>query len=80
MDFPNPVSRRRFIGGAAATAGILTLSPSELAAMVQGQGQAQAPRRTITEAEYDAIAKLGNNENCWGPPESVTQAMIKAMK
>lgn len=80
MDFPNPVSRRRFIGGAAATAGILTLSPSELAAMVQGQGQAQAPRRTISEAEYDAMAKLGNNENCWGPPESVTQAMIKAMK
>jgi len=80
MDFPNPVSRRRFLGGAAATAGILTLSPSELAAMIQGQGQAQAPRRTITEAEYDAMAKLGNNENCWGPPESVTQAMIKAMK
>ncbi len=84
MDFPAPVSRRRFIGGAAATAGILTLTPSELALWAQGaqggqQGQPQA-RRTVTEAEYDALAKLGNNENNYGPPESVIQAMTRAIK
>ncbi|MGH7459466.1 MAG: pyridoxal phosphate-dependent aminotransferase [Longimicrobiales bacterium] len=31
-------------------------------------------------AEYDAMAKLGNNENPWGPPESVMKAMTKAFK
>jgi histidinol-phosphate aminotransferase len=30
--------------------------------------------------EYDLLAKLGNNENPYGPPESVLQAMSKAMK
>ena len=84
MDFPNPVSRRRFIGGAAATAGVLTLSPSELAAWAQGaaapmQGQ-QGGRRQQSEAEWDAFAKLSSNENCYGPPPSVIEAMTKAMK
>ena len=27
---------------------------------------------------YDGMAKLANNENPWGPPESVMKAMIKA--
>jgi histidinol-phosphate aminotransferase len=40
-----------------------------------------APRAlTGPEEEYDASAKLGNNENPYGPPESVTQAMAHAMK
>lgn len=84
MDFPQPVSRRRFISGAAATAGILTLSPSELEAFAQGTPQgtpaAQGGRGAPNEAEYDAFAKLSSNENCYGPPESVLQAMSRAMK
>lgn len=90
MDFPSPVtrdpssvSRRRFLGGAAATAGILTLTPSELALWAQGapqQGQAPVPRRSMSEAEWDSYAKLNNNENCYGPPDSVVQAMTRAMR
>ncbi len=86
MDFPQPVSRRRFIGGAAATAGVLTLTPSELALWAQGTpnapaiAQAQGGQQRGSDAEYDAFAKLGNNENCYGPPESVIQAMTKAFK
>ncbi len=30
--------------------------------------------------EYDALAKLANNENPYGPPESVMKAMTKAFK
>ena len=80
MDFPAPVSRRRFIGGAAATAGILTLTPSELALWAQGAPAGQTPAQRSVVDEYDTLAKLGNNENCWGPPESVIQAMNKAFK
>jgi histidinol-phosphate aminotransferase len=32
------------------------------------------------EEEYDAFAKLANNENPYGPPESVMKAMTHAMK
>jgi histidinol-phosphate/aromatic aminotransferase/cobyric acid decarboxylase-like protein len=41
-----------------------------------------APRLTLTgpEEEYDAFAKLANNENPYGPPESVMKAMTHAMK
>jgi histidinol-phosphate aminotransferase len=35
---------------------------------------------TGPEEEYDGSAKLGNNENPYGPPESVTKAMAHAMK
>jgi histidinol-phosphate/aromatic aminotransferase/cobyric acid decarboxylase-like protein len=30
--------------------------------------------------DYDAIAHLSSNENCWGPPESVMKAMNNAWK
>ncbi len=30
--------------------------------------------------EYDSIAHLSSNENCWGPPESVMKAMTNAWK
>jgi histidinol-phosphate aminotransferase len=84
MDFPQPVSRRRFIGGAAATAGILSLTPSEIALWAQGaaapQGGQGGRRAPMSDAEWDAMARLNNNENCYGPPETVLQAMTKAMK
>ena len=85
MEQSSPVSRRRFLGSAAATAGVLTLTPRDLALWAQNApqpGQAQQPggRRTVTEAEYDAFAHLGSNENCYGPPDSVMQAMTHAMK
>jgi histidinol-phosphate aminotransferase len=83
MDFQN-VSRRRFIGGAAATAGILALSPREIEAMwhrgFELQQGVQARSQSTIEAEYDAFAKLASNENPYGPPESVLKAITHAFK
>src|SRR5262249_42922605 len=52
-----------------------------------GKGQGQSPARAtrsgrdaLTVEEYDSLAKLANNENPWGPPESVMKAMTQAFK
>jgi histidinol-phosphate aminotransferase len=71
-----PVSRRRFFGGVATAMGALTLKPDlRLFAQAAQQGRQQ---RTVDE--YDALAKLANNENPYGPPESVLKAMTDAFK
>ena len=76
MTSSNAVSRRRFVGGLAA-AGYLTLrGDTELWAR-EGIG---APRSAAQLDEYDSYAKLHFNENPYGPPESVMQAMTKAFK
>jgi histidinol-phosphate aminotransferase len=69
----HPLSRRGFMGGLAAALGYLGLTPG--AALAQGGG-----RRAITPDQYDAFAKLANNENNWGPPETVMKAMTNAWK
>jgi histidinol-phosphate aminotransferase len=86
MSANRPLSRRRFVGGLATTLGSLSLTPgSELWA----QGAATASTTpTASDAllaqgpldEYDAYAKLASNENPWGPPDSVMQAMTGAFK
>jgi histidinol-phosphate aminotransferase len=82
MDEKLGVSRRRFVGRMAGAVGILTLKPPiELWAQGAGQQQgAQAPRQRTTPDEYDAFAKLANNENPYGPPDSVMKAMTQAFK
>lgn len=75
------VSRRSFVGGIAAALGTLSIGP-ELDVFAQGRPQAPAaaarpPRGMV---DYDAIAHLSSNENCWGPPESVMKAMNSAWK
>jgi histidinol-phosphate aminotransferase len=82
MDVNGSVTRRRFVGGVATAAGVLTLRPNlELLAQgLQQQGQQPQQRTQTTEAEYDAFAKLANNENPYGPPDSVIQAMTRAFK
>jgi histidinol-phosphate aminotransferase len=77
MDLMLAVSRRRFFGGVATAVGYLTLKP-RLNLWPQGQGP--VPRRQVTVEEYDALAKLANNENPYGPPESVLKAMTNAFK
>ena len=75
MQAPFGVSRRGFLGGVAATAGSLALRPDLLAG--------EPPRFTIPRApedDYDLLAKLHYNENPYGPPESVKNAMNKAYK
>ncbi len=76
------VSRRRFVGGMAAALGYLGTRPS---AELWAQGgpaavAAQRARGPMTPEQYDRMAKLANNENNWGAPESVMRAMNDAWK
>jgi len=77
MDLMHAVSRRRFFGGVATAVGYLTLKPRF---SLWPQGQNPVPRRPVSVEEYDAFAKLANNENPYGPPESVLKAMTNAFK
>src|SRR4029079_14235259 len=73
------VSRRGFVGGVATALGAMGIAPRpELLA----RGLRLVPETPLTgpEEEYDAFAKLANNENPYGPPDSVMKAMTHAMK
>ncbi len=85
MDVRQPVSRRRFFGGVAATVGAIGLtSSSDLFAQAQAPAGTAATATTQrfagSDAEYDKMIKLASNENNWGPPESVMKAMNGAFK
>jgi histidinol-phosphate aminotransferase len=82
MEEKNAVSRRKFVGGLAAALGYVSTGPN-LDVFAQGRGAGQAApgvRRQQTPADYDALAKLANNENNWGIPEPVMDAMEGAWK
>jgi len=75
------VSRRSFFGGVAAALGYLGLGPStDLFAQNRPGAVGNAPRVRTSDNEYDMMAHLSSNENCWGPPESVMKAMNNAWK
>src|SRR4249920_3596200 len=75
------VSRRSFFGGLAAALGYLGLGPStDLFAQSRPGAAGNAVPRMRGGDDYDAIAHLSSNENCWGPPESVMKAMNNAWK
>lgn len=77
----NPVNRRTFMGGVASALSYAGLNPPlELLAQQTRRDQPQAATRERTEIDYDAAAKLANNENPYGPPESVMKAMNGAWK
>ena len=76
MDEKLAVSRRGFVGGVTGALGLLTLDPRKLLSQVASQ----APRPQRSVDEYDLLAKLANNENPYGPPESVLKAMTNAFK
>ena len=82
MNVRQRVSRRRFVGGVAAAAGALGLtSGTELFAQGgQPQGGQGQRRGGPTTDEYDAFAKLANNENNYGPPKSVMDAMTSVWR
>jgi histidinol-phosphate aminotransferase len=73
------VSRRGFVGGVATALGAIGIAPRP-ALWARGLRGASPVPLTGPEEEYDAFAKLGNNENPYGPPESVMTAMTRAMK
>ena len=75
------VSRRSFFGGLAAALGYLGLGPStDLFAQNRPGAVGNAVPRMRGSDDYDAIAHLSSNENCWGAPESVMKAMNNAWK
>lgn len=78
------VSRRHFVGGIAAALGYLKVgSEADLLAQNRTQGAAAGAAarmpRPATD-DWDTYAHLSSNENCWGPPENVMQAMTNAWK
>ncbi len=74
MDVRHPFSRRRFFGGVAAAVGALGLKPASVF------GQARTQQFGGSADQYDAFVKIASNENNWGPPEQVMQAMNGAWK
>jgi len=75
------VSRRGFIGGLGAALGYLGTGASVDVfgqnRAAQGGAAARAPRMAD---DYDTMAHLSSNENCWGPPDNVMKAMNNAWK
>ncbi len=71
------VSRRRFMGGAAAALGYLGLRPG---AGLAATSPDRRPRFPFLDDEYDSLAKLSSNENPYGPSESMLEAMNGAWK
>ena len=74
------VSRRSFLGGAAAAIGTLGSGVDLFARGQAGQAAQGAQRMRPSMDDYDSIAHLSSNENCWGPPESVLKAMTQGFK
>jgi histidinol-phosphate aminotransferase len=83
MNTRSGVSRRGFVGGVATALGAIGLTPrADLWARGARLGSSPGEPRLAfgPEEDYDAFAKLANNENPYGPPESVMKAMTHAMK
>ncbi len=76
-------TRRGFIGGMATALSVGSIVPArELFAQTQQgrQGATDEERVPLDPKEYDAMAKLANNENGWGPSDNVMKAMTEAWK
>ncbi|MDH3734882.1 MAG: aminotransferase class I/II-fold pyridoxal phosphate-dependent enzyme [Gemmatimonadota bacterium] len=71
------VSRRRFMGGAAAALGYMGLKPGAgLLGATRPAGLAPLQQAN----EYDSFAKLSSNENPYGPSDKMLEAMNTAWK
>src|SRR5262245_60572747 len=77
------IARRKFMGRAAAILGYAGLAPLGFAAQTRSQQTAAAsvkPGVLDKKADYDKFVKLANNENPYGPSETVLKAMNDAWK
>ena len=76
-----PNTRRSFIGTMAGALGVAGLAPSLDLFAQERQGARQGePGEEHPEENYDEMAKLASNENCWGPSNDVMRAMTDAFK
>lgn len=81
MDARSALSRRGFVGGVAGALGALTLSPDAArAAAILARQSPEPSLRPFRADDYDSYAKIANNENPYGPPQSVLDAMTAAIK
>jgi len=82
MDVKHAVSRRGFVGGLATALGYLTVKPHApvWAQGISGSRAPLTPNGQQAVDEYDAFAKLANNENPYGPSDAVMKAMTRAFK
>ncbi len=79
MDSKHNLSRRRFMGGAAAALGYLGLKPGS----AMGASLPRPPKGIASLQErndYDSLIKLSSNENPWGPSPAMWEAMDSARK
>jgi len=80
MNLTNAVSRRKFMGGLAFASAYLGLRPeSDLLAQMP-PAETGPGGRPLSGDDFDKLAKLSFNENPYGPPESVLNAMKSALK
>jgi len=63
----------------ATALGVAGLNPS-LDLFAQERQRQGDPGEEHPSEDYDEMAKLASNENCWGPSDTVVQAMKDAFK
>lgn len=76
----NSATRRTFIGSMATALGVAGLRPSIDLFAQERQASQGEPGQEHPEENYDEMAKLASNENCWGPSDEVLKAMMGAFK
>ena len=76
----NSATRRTFIGTMATALGVAGLRPSLDLFAQERQARQGEPGEEHPAENYDEMAKLASNENCWGPSDEVVKAMTTAFK
>src|SRR5262247_879504 len=75
------IARRKFMGTIAALLGYAGLAPLGLSAQTRSRQTAAAAKSAFDKkTDYDKFAKLANNENPYGPSETVMKAMNDAWR
>ena len=74
------IARRKFMGKIAALMGYAGLAPFEFSGQTRSRQAAAAKPGLDKKVDYDKLIKLANNENPYGPSDTVMKAMNDAWK
>ena len=77
------MARRNFMARLAVVLGYAGLAPLELSAQARGRQRKAAAAKAAPDPkkiDYDKLVKLANNENPYGPSQTVMKAMTDAWK